>query len=175
MSRQPIIADIDGKREFACSAVGLNLFIVNEEERILLLSSPNKGDTDTWTTVSGALEEKETILEGSLREIREEIGSDVIVKPLGTIHAYTFHYDENVQYMIGICYLLAYVGGRIEPGDDMRGSQHQWWSLEEIEESRIQISPPIIGKWLLKRVIDLYRLWNDEEISLEQLGIEPLE
>ena len=35
----------------------------------------------------GALEAQETILEGTLRETREEVGQGVKIRPLGTVHA----------------------------------------------------------------------------------------
>lgn len=95
-------------------------FIVNEAEEILLLAHPER--KGAWEVVNGLLESGETILAGALREIREEAGPGLRVRPLGTVHAYTFHYDENVPYMVGLCYLMAYGGGNVEPGDDMYGS-----------------------------------------------------
>ncbi len=35
MNKQPYITTADGKRKFACSAVAVLVFIVNEEEKIL--------------------------------------------------------------------------------------------------------------------------------------------
>ena len=53
---------------------------------------------------------------------RTVVGPGVRVRPLGAVHAQSFHYDANVRYMIGLDYLLAYEGGQVEPGDDMLGS-----------------------------------------------------
>jgi len=176
MSHQPIITDVSGIRRFACSAVALVNFIVNEEEKFLLLSSPTKRKRENgWETISGAFEAGETALEGALREVREEIGPDVRVRPLGTVHAYTFHYDDNVKFMIGICYLMAYEGGQVQPGDDMEGSSYRWWSLEELEDENVTILAPANRKWLLKRTIELYRLWKEYPIDLQQLGLKPME
>ena len=175
MSTQPVITNNNRTRRFACSAVALSIFIMNEEEKILLLSSPPKRGRDGWETVSGALEAEETVLEGALRETREEIGPDVRVRPLGTIHAYTFHYDDNIRYMIGLCYLMAYEGGRIIPGDDMSGSRYRWYSLEELENENTKIlQAPTDRKWLLNRTLELYRLWQSRETDLEQLGLHTM-
>ena len=176
MPNQPTITSADGTRHFACSPVALVMFIVDEEERILLLSSPPKRKRDNgWEAVSGALEAGETVLEGALRETREEIGRDVLVHPLGTVHAYTFHYDDNVRYMISLCYLMAYEGGRIVPGDDMLGCRYRWWSVGELEMENIAIlQAPANRKWLLTRTIELYRLWKTHGVDLEQLGLHPM-
>jgi ADP-ribose pyrophosphatase YjhB (NUDIX family) len=120
--------------------------------------------------VSGALEAGETVLEGTLREAREELGN-IRVRPLGTIHVQTFHYDENVHYMIAIYYLLAYEGGEVQPGDDMQGSQYRWWSLAELNDEKVNIVVPPGQKWILERAIELYRLWKGQtrELQLSKL------
>jgi len=162
---QPEITDSSGRRKFACSAAGLLVFILDEEERILLLSHPErKGE---WEVVNGALEADETILEGALRETREEVGKDIRVRPLGIVHAYTFRYDDNVQYMISLCYLMAYEGGPICPGDDMQGSDFKWWNVDTLADDRVRILVPRDQKWIIGRAIELFRLWKDQEQDLQ--------
>jgi len=163
---QPLISNIKGTRRFACSAVALQAVVVNSEEKILLLSSPTRNPDGAWQVVSGALEAGETVLDGALREAKEELG-DIQVRPLGTIHAQTFHYDENVQYMIAIYYLFAYESGEVQPGDDMQGSRYRWWSLAELEEEKIKIVVPPDQAWLLKRAVELYRLWKEQAWELQ--------
>ncbi|WKZ38830.1 MAG: NUDIX hydrolase [Anaerolineales bacterium] len=167
---QPFITNKKGARRFACSAVALQAVVVNPEEKTLLLSSPTRNPNGAWQVVSGALEAGETVLEGTLREAREELGN-IRVRPLGTIHVQTFHYDENVQYMIAIYYLLAYEGGEVQPGDDMQGSQYRWWSLAELNDEKVNIVVPPGQKWILERAIELYRLWKGQtrELQLSKL------
>jgi len=100
----PSISSKNGTRKFTCFAAGVLGFIINEKEEILLLSHRN--EPDQWQVINGALESDETILEGVLREIQEEAGSDLKVKPLGTIHTYSHHYDQNVRYMIVVCDII---------------------------------------------------------------------
>ena len=162
-NEQPIITEFGGRRKFACSAAAVSVFIVNEEEKILLLSHPKR--EGLWEIVSGALEAEETILQGCLRETREEIGSDLQVRPLGIVHAYTFSYDQKLQYMISVSYLLAFEGGRVQPGDDMAGSRFKWCSLEELEEEEVRIIVPNDRNWLMRRAVELYRLWRGQELD----------
>jgi ADP-ribose pyrophosphatase YjhB (NUDIX family) len=167
-NQQPTITTSNGKRHFACSAVALQALVVSPEERILLLSSPTRNQGGSWQVVSGALEAGETILEGTLRETREEVGSDVRIRPLGTVHVQTFKYDDVVQYMIAIYYLLAYESGEVRPGDDMRGSQFRWWSLAELADESVKIDVPPDQKWIFRRAVELYRLWQDQTVELQK-------
>ena len=155
--QQPSITDTN-RRRFACFPITVLVFIVNAEEKILFLSHPEqKGE---WQIVKGALEAGETLLEGVLREMREEIGADVQVCPLGTVHALTVRHDDNIHHFIGIFYLMAYEGGQIQPGDDMLGSHFRWWSLEELAEENVKICVPR-ESWIVKRAVELYRLWKN--------------
>jgi len=147
------------ERPFSAFPVAVQAIIVNEQEQILLLSSAKRGRAGIWRTVSGGLEAGETILAGTLREVAEEVGADVQVRPLGLVHAQSFHYDSAVQHMIGTSYLLAYEGGDIVPGDDMVGSEWRWWSLAELEGVPLHVSTHL---WMLHRAVQLYRLWKDE-------------
>lgn len=157
-STQPTIWS-ETKRPFATSAVALQAIIIDEKERILLLSSPVRNTIGEWQLISGGLEAGETVLDGVLREAVEEAGPDVLIRPLGVVHAQTFHYDANVQFMIGIYYLLAYEGGRIVPGDDMVGSEYRWWSIAELEMAEISLHVST-HLWMLKRAVKLYRIWG---------------
>jgi 8-oxo-dGTP diphosphatase len=163
---QPFVITARGTRRFACSAVALQSVVVSCDEKILLLSSPDR-NPGAWQTASGAMEAGETILDGVLRETREELGADLRLRPLGTVHVQSFHYDEKVQYMIAIYYLLAYEGGEVQPGDDMLGSQYRWWSLAELADEKVKVVVPPGQKWIFERAIELYRLWKDGAWELQ--------
>ena len=148
-------------RQFACYPAAVVVFLVNDREEILLLYSPKR---NRWEVISGALEARETVLAGVLREVREEIGDQVKVRPLGALHSATFAYDEDVPFMLGLCYLMAYEGGDIVPGDDMRGAAFQWVKPAKLES--LSITPPANQRWLAERAIELYRLYKRQNISL---------
>jgi len=159
-SEQPIVITAGAKpRQFATSAVAVQAVIVNLDRQILLLFSPTR--KQGWQVVSGALEAGETLLAGTLREVYEELGKDIRVRPLGTVHIESFHYDEQVRFMLGSYYLFAYQGGRITPGDDMKGSTYRWWPMKEIEENGTDFHRST-KPWLLRRAIELYNLWEKE-------------
>lgn len=157
--QQPVVTDARGKRKFACSPAAVIAFIVNPKEEILLLSHPKRAGK--WEPVNGALEAEETILQGVLREIREEAGEQARVRPLGAIHVYTFPFDPQVQYMISICYLLAYEGGAVVPGDDMVGSAVRWAGVDEIESGAVNVILPSKQGWVYRRAAEMYTLLKE--------------
>jgi ADP-ribose pyrophosphatase YjhB (NUDIX family) len=70
---QPVVSAAGlQQRRFVTSAVAVQAIIINQLEEILLLSNPRR--KQGWQTVSGALEARETVLDGTLREIGEEVG-----------------------------------------------------------------------------------------------------
>lgn len=169
---QPFMANAQGTRRFACSAVAVQAIIVNVDERLLLLSSPTRNRPGEWQIISGGLEAAETVLDGVLREVREEAGPQVQVRPLGVVHTHTFHFDAQVPYMIGIYYLFAYEGGAVQPGDDMRDAHYRWWSLEELTTANVQFHPST-HLWMLQRAVALYRLWKDQPVAPLQPDLDP--
>ncbi|MCP5097864.1 MAG: NUDIX hydrolase [Chloroflexi bacterium] len=164
--KQPVMVAAN-KRPFAASAVALQAIIINEQEQVLLLSSPQRNLNGEWQIISGGLEAEETVLDGVLRETAEEAGEGVMVRPLTVIHTQTFHYDEEVPYMIGIYYLLAYEGGTVVPGDDMVDSDYCWWSLDALKAENVKFHPST-HMWMLERAVELYRLLKDRPVPQQQ-------
>lgn len=160
---QPTITATNG-REFACSPAAVLAFIVNRHEQFLLLRHPQRAG---WEVVNGALEAGETVVDGLQREVAEEVGPDVRVRPLGAVHIQTFHYDEQVRFMLSLSYLVAYEGGEIVPGDDMQGSEARWFSVDELMDPATPILVPPAMRWTFPRALDLYRLWANAEVDLQ--------
>ena len=157
--RRHTIAALSG-RSFATFPAAVVVPIVNRREELLLLESPRR--PGWWEPVNGAVDEGETLLEAALREVREEAGPDLRVRPLGVIQASTFAYDASVQHMISVVYLMAHEAGAALPGDDMRGSRVRWAALGGIESDGLRVLPPLDQAWLRRRTVDLFRLWEPE-------------
>ncbi len=154
-------------RVLATFPAAVVVLIINEQEELLLLNHPTR--PGLWEPVNGAMDAHETVLEAALREVQEEAGREIRVRPLGVAHVSTFTYDANVTHFIGITYLMAYEGGEVIPGDDMQGSQILWWPLANWENNPRQLIPPLDQPWLLERVKELYRLWyNRPPVPLQR-------
>ena len=178
-TQQPIITTPSG-RPFACFPAVVLVFIV-DDRKLLLLSDPET--PGQWQVVKGALEAGETVLDGALREVREEAGPKVRVRPLGTVHALTLQ-SAGIPYIV-IYYLMAYEGGPIEPGDDMLGCQVRWWNPTKPPPQ----SPPYKSRgggravpapredtphvpyprWLVERAMELARLWHGRTDDLQEI------
>jgi hypothetical protein len=74
--------------------------------------------------------------------------------------------------MIGIYYLLAYTGGEVQPGDDMRDAQYRWWSIEELTTANVRFHPST-HLWVLQRAVALYRCWKDQPAVPLQAALDP--
>ena len=155
-----------GGRSFATFPAAVVVPIVNPQEEFLLLGSPRR--TGWWEPVNGAVDDGETLLEAALREVREEAGSDLRVRPLGVVHASTFAYDARVQLMISVVFLMAHERGMAIPGDDMRGSRVRWATLDAIESEGLRLLPPLDHAWLRRRTVELFRLYSPEPVALLQ-------
>ena len=147
-----------GGRLFATYPAAVVVPIVNDREELLLLESPRR--PGWWEPVNGAVDAAETVLEAALREVHEEAGPDLQVRPLGVVHASMFAYDALVSHVISVTYLMAHEAGEVVPGDDMHGSKVRWAGLAEIEAERLRLVPPLDQAWLRRRAIDVYRLWQ---------------
>ena len=156
-----------GERRFATSPVAVLAFIIDDAEQFLLLRNPQRDRN--WEVANGALEADETLVDGAMREAREEAGAALLLRPLGIVHASTFRYDESVRTMQSVSVLLAYEGGEVEPGDDMAGSDWEWFGLERQESGAVVIGVPPEQVWQFRRARDLFRLWKDEDVVLQPL------
>lgn len=88
------IDDALGRREFACFPVAVLAVIIAPDESILLLNRPAR--PGEWEVVSGALEAGETVIDGLLREVGEELGPEIEVKPLDVwSHGVLVQYTRN--------------------------------------------------------------------------------
>jgi 8-oxo-dGTP pyrophosphatase MutT (NUDIX family) len=145
--------------------------IVNAREELLLLESQRR--PGLWEPVNGAVDQGETLLEAALREVREEAGPELRVRPLGVVHASTFAYDARVQRMISVVYLMADKGGVVVPGDDMSGSRVRWVTLNAIESDALRLLPPLDQAWLRRRTLDLFRLFQPESPPALQEALSP--
>jgi 8-oxo-dGTP pyrophosphatase MutT (NUDIX family) len=157
---QPELVSEHGRR-FAGFAVAVLAFIVDPDtRRFLLLSSPAKRPRPGWEVVNGGVEAGETPLAGLAREVAEEAGPGVRIEVLGTVHAWSWHYDDQIPLLLSIAYVASYLGGDVVPGDDMLGSEVRWATLDEVRDLDAGGTALIPGDvWLFERALQCFDLW----------------
>ena len=156
MAGPPELVGLNGRR-FAGFAAAVLVFIIDPDtRRFLLLSSPAKRRRPGWEIVNGGLEAGESVLEGVRREAAEEAGPDVRLAVLGSVHAWTYRYDDAVTHMLSLAFVASYLGGEIAPGDDMAGSTAWWASLDEIRRLSSDDAGALIPEdlWLFERALE---------------------
>ena len=154
---QPELVGANGRR-FAGFAAAVLVFVV-DGDRVLLLRHP--GRRRGWEIVNGGLEAGESLAEGALREVAEEAGPSVRLELLGTVHAETYHYDDEIPHMISTFFVGAYRGGAVSPGDDMAGSEVRWATLDEVRAlsgAGEGLVPAEV--WMFERAFQLAALWS---------------
>ncbi len=162
---QPTIASASGHRVFATFPVAVLTIVLNDREQVLLLSHPER--PGKWEVVNGGLEAGETVWDGAMRECTEELGGEVRLRPIATLHALTVAYDEAISHMISLIFVAAYDGGDICPGDDMLGSRYQWADISAILAGQVNVIVPCGQPWLFARAQDVYKLWRADNVELQ--------
>lgn len=152
-SPHPIVETADGSRRLACFPAAVLGLIVDEMDRFLLLSRPDRG---AWQVVAGALEPDESPRDALLRETAEEVGEAVRIQPLGVAHTFQYPYHPSVPVMLSIAYVARYLSGTITPGSDMSGSEVGWFALDEISAGTATLFMPELP-WLCHRALTLAR------------------
>jgi 8-oxo-dGTP pyrophosphatase MutT (NUDIX family) len=164
---QPELVAVNGRR-FAGFAAAVLVFIIDPaSRRLLLLSSPAKRGRPGWEIVNGGLEAGETLLEGVAREVAEEAGPSVRLQVLGCVHASTWRYDAAVTHMISTFFVASYLGGSIEPGDDMAGSEVRWASQDEVAALIADGTATVPEEtWLFDRAFECFDTWVASGVTL---------
>ncbi len=109
------------------------IFVVKEEEKVLLIKrggEPNKGK---WSYPAGYLEYDEKPETGAVRELEEETGikaSEQYLKLVATLQL-----EHPDKYIVGNAYTTDYedTTGKVVPGDDAQDAK--FWSIGEMKEN----------------------------------------
>lgn len=139
-------------------SVGVFGLIFDEKNRILLC---HRTDRDLWNLPGGGLESGETPWQGVIREVKEEVGLDVVVIKLQGVYSKAFEDD------IIFSFVCRNVGGKLTLSDE--ADDIKYFSINELP---INTTVPRH----IERIKDFYS--NNEKIVLkgyyspDSLGIE---
>jgi 8-oxo-dGTP pyrophosphatase MutT (NUDIX family) len=158
----PEVVAASGRR-FATAPAAVMVFVVDGEDRVLVLRHPTDGYVEV---VNGAEEANETILQAARRELREEAGPGLRVRFLGVFHAHTYRYDGRVPNMTDLMFVALYEGGEAVAGDDVVGSTPAWIAAEVLAAGTAGETIPAQG-WLFTAAAEAARAWRDRDVDLD--------
>ena len=122
------------QREFpSCPLVGVGAVVVNDN-RVLIARRGNPPMKGHWTLPGGVLELGETLIEGVIREVKEETG--LIVEPIELIELLDriHKQDGRIQFHYVIAdYLCRVTGGALQAASDadaVRWIERSEWKSE---------------------------------------------
>ena len=101
-----------------------------------------------------------------LREVAEEAGPAVSIRPVGSVHTFLYRFDAAVPAMLSIAYVATYLGGEVLPGSDMAMSNVRWATVGEIERGDVSLTVPS-QPWLFQRAIAVHALFKEDKVDLE--------
>jgi len=110
----------------------LSLGMVLEKDRILLGLKKRGFGVGRWNGFGGKIEDKETIEEGAVREIKEEVGITVTEIKKAGILEFSFENDPKILE-VHIFKVLKFEGQPLE-SEEMKP---QWFKFEEIPFSQM--------------------------------------
>ena len=113
------------------------LFLSVETKRFLFLLRADDTYTNTWATVGGRAEKKESIIESLSREIREEIGFLPIVRKTIPIDLYISN-DNRFEFHTFICL----VDKEFIP---LLNKEHKGYAWTDIESFPILLHPSLFN------------------------------
>ncbi|MDQ6876051.1 MAG: NUDIX domain-containing protein [Actinomycetota bacterium] len=139
------------------------VLLVDGRDRVLLFRGRDPGRPDVapyWFTVGGGLEPGESVVQGALRETREETG--LLLAPADLVgpvwHEVTEFPFEGVRYRQEQNYFLARVEAwtvdisAFEEVETRSIDRHRWWSIAELARTA-EVYYPVELHDLLRKVL----------------------
>ncbi len=106
--------------------VALKGIIINNGKILIIKRNKSEINGDIWETPGGKIEFGETLEEALLREIKEEVGLDVMVDKM--LYATTFMSNPNRQLVI-LTYLCRSEGDEIKLSNEH--TEYKWVAMDE--------------------------------------------
>lgn len=120
-------------REFPnAPVIGVGAVVLNDEGAVLLVKRAHEPRKGEWSLPGGRVELGESLVEATVREVREETGLDIEVGPLVEVFDRIHRRDGRVQYHFVIAdYLATPRGGYLAASDDAEAVA--WVTPDDLE------------------------------------------
>lgn len=112
--------------------VGVGAFILDDNKRILLLLRNRAPERGHWSIAGGKVDFMETLENAVIREVKEELGADVVVRDLLCVINHILP-AEN-QHWVAPCFLVRVVGGVVENQEPEATQAIGWFALDALPD-----------------------------------------
>jgi 8-oxo-dGTP pyrophosphatase MutT (NUDIX family) len=130
--------------------IGIGVLILNEDrtKTLLLLRGPNaKNEPGTWSRPGGTVEYGETLMQAVRREIKEELGIDLVNLEQRELLDHLIPAEH--QHWIAVGFWAQIVPGQ-EPKnlEPTKHPQLRWFGKEEIPSNLYSASKAAVDAWI---------------------------
>jgi 8-oxo-dGTP pyrophosphatase MutT (NUDIX family) len=143
----------------------VRVLLLGPDDRILLIRFHDRRLNDAkvfWATVGGGLDPGEGVVDGALREIREETGlTDVTLGPVVWKDDVVIVVDGEPLFFREQ-YIVARTDTTTLSSDEWTDLEREaitelrWWTVEEIREATEQVYPELLADWLPEIIAGKY-------------------
>lgn len=112
--------------------VGVGAVVLDEQDRIVLQLRNKPPEVDHWSIPGGKVEFMEKLEDAIIRELKEELGIDVIVEDLLRVTDHIVP-EENAHW-VSPAFLVRVVKGQAENMEPDATRQVKWFPLTELPE-----------------------------------------
>lgn len=134
------------------------LVLVYAENTGNVLMLQRKDDPTFWQSITGTIEDKQTPLQAAVREVREEIGIDVLRENLTIIDC-----DHLIEFEI-------FPQFRHKYAPHITHCTEHWFLLPLPEQYEIHLTEHLAYQWVTpKQGISLTKSWNNQAAIEEYL------
>ncbi|MGG6311808.1 NUDIX domain-containing protein [Paenibacillus macerans] len=123
--------------------LGVGAVILNERREILLVLRNRAPEKDTWSIPGGKIDLYETMEEGVIREIKEEVNLDIAVK--GVMCTAETIRPEKAEHWVSVIYEASVVGGELRNMEEGGAiGAVEWFTLDRLPDKLASFTVPAI-------------------------------
>lgn len=114
-----------------CRRIAADIIII-KDNKILLVKRGYEPFKGMWALPGGKLEDNESIEQCAIREVKEEINVDIVIKKLVGIYSDP---NRDPRKIVAVAFLCDIKKGEIKAGDDV--TEAKWFDLYEVESIKL--------------------------------------
>lgn len=116
--------------------VGCGALIVNDQGEILLLKRKSRNDIDSWCKPGGAVELNETSEAAVIREVKEELGVDIVITSfLGFMEHFPVSEEGKKQHWVASNFLAKIISGEPKNMEPEKCEEVRWFPISNLPEN----------------------------------------